>query len=163
MVVESLSCVRLFTTPWTVAHQAPPSMGFSRQEYWSGLPFAFNSLYFLERFYAHSKTEHHDKDFLYSRCPLNAVTPLYQHPIHYLCVWFTVTAGEHASHVVTVQSPPFALRFTPALERATGLDKCAVTSLQHHPEPFCGPKNLLFSANRFYFILFWLHRVTFGP
>ena len=34
-----LSCVRLFATPWTVAHQAPPSMGFSRQEYWSGLPF----------------------------------------------------------------------------------------------------------------------------
>ena len=36
--VQSLSCVRLFTTPWTVAYQAPPSMGFSRQEYWSGLP-----------------------------------------------------------------------------------------------------------------------------
>ena len=34
-----LSCVRLFVTPWTVASQAPPSMGFSRQEYWSGLPF----------------------------------------------------------------------------------------------------------------------------
>ena len=32
------SCVRLFATPWTVAHQAPLSMGFSRQEYWSGLP-----------------------------------------------------------------------------------------------------------------------------
>ncbi|KAM7227343.1 hypothetical protein CapIbe_021756, partial [Capra ibex] len=31
--------VRLFATPWTVARQAPPSMGFSRQEYWSGLPF----------------------------------------------------------------------------------------------------------------------------
>ena len=30
--------VRLFATPWTVAHQAPLSMGFSRQEYWSGLP-----------------------------------------------------------------------------------------------------------------------------
>ena len=29
----------LFATPWTVAYQAPPSMGFSRQEYWSGLPF----------------------------------------------------------------------------------------------------------------------------
>ena len=28
-----------FATPWTVVHQAPPSMGFSRQEYWSGLPF----------------------------------------------------------------------------------------------------------------------------
>ena len=37
--VKSLSCVRLFVTPWTVAHQAPPSMGLSRQEYWSGLPF----------------------------------------------------------------------------------------------------------------------------
>ena len=33
------SRVRLFATPWTVAHQAPLSMGFSRQEYWSGLPF----------------------------------------------------------------------------------------------------------------------------
>ena len=36
--VQSLSHVRLFETPWTAAHQAPPSMGFSRQEYWSGVP-----------------------------------------------------------------------------------------------------------------------------
>ena len=36
---ESLSHVWLFATPWTAAHQAPPPMGFSRQEYWSGLPF----------------------------------------------------------------------------------------------------------------------------
>ena len=35
----SLSCVRLFATPWTIAYQAPPSMGFSRQGYWSELPF----------------------------------------------------------------------------------------------------------------------------
>ena len=51
--VKSLSRVWLFATPWTVAHQAPPSMGFSRQEDWSGVPlpsltcniaFAFNSL-----------------------------------------------------------------------------------------------------------------------
>ena len=34
--VKSLSCVRLVATPWTVALQAPPSMGFSRQQYWSG-------------------------------------------------------------------------------------------------------------------------------
>ena len=34
-----LSCVQLFATPWTMAHQAPLSMGFSRQEYWSGVPF----------------------------------------------------------------------------------------------------------------------------
>ena len=37
--VQSLSHVWLFATPWTVAYQAPPSMGFSRQENWSGLPF----------------------------------------------------------------------------------------------------------------------------
>ena len=37
--LNSLSHVRLFETPWTVAHQALPSMGFSRQKYWSGLPF----------------------------------------------------------------------------------------------------------------------------
>ena len=36
--VKSLSHVWLLATPWTAAHQAPPSMGFSRQEYWSGLP-----------------------------------------------------------------------------------------------------------------------------
>ena len=34
-----LNCVQLFVTPWTVAHQAPLSMEFPRQEYWSGLPF----------------------------------------------------------------------------------------------------------------------------
>ena len=37
--MKSLSCVRLFVTPWTVAYQASPSMGFPRQGYWSGLPF----------------------------------------------------------------------------------------------------------------------------
>ena len=37
--MKSLSCIRLFLTPWTVAYQALQPMGFSRQEYWSGLPF----------------------------------------------------------------------------------------------------------------------------
>ena len=36
-MLSCFSCVRLFVIPWTVAHQAPLSMGFSRQEYWSGL------------------------------------------------------------------------------------------------------------------------------
>ena len=39
MHAQSLSCGPLFVTPWTVARQAPLSMGFSRQEYCSGLPF----------------------------------------------------------------------------------------------------------------------------
>ena len=39
--VKSLSRVRLLATPWTAAYKAPPSMGFSRQEYWSGVPLPF--------------------------------------------------------------------------------------------------------------------------
>ena len=38
-MISCFSCVQLFVTPWTVAHQAPLYVGFSRQEYWSGLPF----------------------------------------------------------------------------------------------------------------------------
>ena len=41
--VKLLSRVRLFATPWTVAYQAAQSMEFSRQEYWSGLPFSFST------------------------------------------------------------------------------------------------------------------------
>ena len=40
MCAQSLSCTRLFLTPWTVAHQAPLPLGFLKQEYWSGLPFS---------------------------------------------------------------------------------------------------------------------------
>ena len=43
--VKSLSRVRLLATPWTAAYQAPPSMGFSRQEYWSGVPSPFQGPY----------------------------------------------------------------------------------------------------------------------
>ena len=39
MKVKSLSRVQLFATPWTVVYQAPPSIGFSKQQYWSGLLF----------------------------------------------------------------------------------------------------------------------------
>ena len=38
LLLSRFSCVRLFATSWTAAYQAPPSMGFSRQEYWSGVP-----------------------------------------------------------------------------------------------------------------------------
>ena len=44
--VKLLSLVRLLVTPWTAAHQAPPSMGFSRQEYWSGVPLPSPLLWF---------------------------------------------------------------------------------------------------------------------
>ena len=61
--VKSLSPVRLLATPWTAAHQAPPSMGFSRQEYWSGVPLPSPSNYIRSckrtqrwPFYDHSET-----------------------------------------------------------------------------------------------------------
>ena len=43
--VKSLNHVQLFATLWTVAYQAPPSMGFSKQEYWSGLPFPYPGIF----------------------------------------------------------------------------------------------------------------------
>ena len=39
LLLSRFSCVRLCVTPQTAAHQAPPSLGFSRQDHWSGLPF----------------------------------------------------------------------------------------------------------------------------
>ena len=48
MTVKLLSRVQLLATSWTAAHQAPPSMGFSRQEYWSGVPLPSPSLIIRE-------------------------------------------------------------------------------------------------------------------
>ena len=47
--VVTKSCLTLFMTPQTVAHQAPLSMGFSRQEYWNGLPFPFPGIFLTQR------------------------------------------------------------------------------------------------------------------
>ena len=54
-LVKSLSRVRLLATPWTAAHQAPPSMGLSRQEYWSGVPLP--SPYFVSEHVVVQSTE----------------------------------------------------------------------------------------------------------
>ena len=51
--VKSLSSVQLFVTPWTVANQAPLSMGFSRQESWSVLPFPSTHKYIYKYIYTH--------------------------------------------------------------------------------------------------------------
>ena len=56
MKVKSLSRVRLLGTPWTAAYQAPPSMGFFRQEYWSGLPLPSPGFFF---FFFLGKTQTH--------------------------------------------------------------------------------------------------------
>ena len=49
MKVKSLSRVQPSATPWTTAHQAPPSMGFSRQEYWSGVPLPAPATYKIDK------------------------------------------------------------------------------------------------------------------
>jgi len=48
---KSLSCAWLLATPWTAAYQAPPSMGFSRQEYWSGVPLPSPDLTLVDCFF----------------------------------------------------------------------------------------------------------------
>ena len=66
--VKSLSRVRLLATPWTAAYQSPPSMGFSMQEYWSGVPLPspswtrnlFFSKQFADEFYNQEKKIKHD-------------------------------------------------------------------------------------------------------
>jgi len=55
--VKSLSPVRLFATPWTAAYQAPQFMGFSRQEYWSGVPLPSPSVSIDWRIRFHLSTE----------------------------------------------------------------------------------------------------------
>ena len=73
----SLSRVRLFTTPWTAAYQGPPSMGFSRQEYWSGVPLPSLRIF------------HYLPLFLYFPPPL-----LFNHSVHsdglLLMLWFSL-------------------------------------------------------------------------
>ena len=47
-MLRRFSCVRLSVTPWTLARQAPLSMGFSRQEYWSGLHFLLQGIFLIQ-------------------------------------------------------------------------------------------------------------------
>ena len=66
--VKSLSCVRLLATPWTAANQAPPSMGFSRQEYWSGVPLP--SLITSQKFLVYSMYQNHSAAWDHHCCQL---------------------------------------------------------------------------------------------
>ena len=63
--IKSLSCAWLVVTPWTAAYQAPPSMGFSRQEYWSGVPLPSPCFHFIPIYLPWSGgTESHNLKFL---------------------------------------------------------------------------------------------------
>ena len=71
MKAKTFSHVRLLATPWTAAYQAPPSMGFSRQEYWSGVPF---SNYIAEQMSKGIVTAH---KFLFTNFAISSVTLQY--------------------------------------------------------------------------------------
>ena len=79
--VKSLSCVRLLATPWTVAYQAPASMGFSRQEYWSGVPLPlFQGIFPTQGWNPASlKSTCIGRWVLYHYCQLGSPTVYYKH------------------------------------------------------------------------------------
>ena len=89
--VKSLNHVRLLATPWTAAHQAPPSTGFSRQEDWSGVPSPcpFNSLHIYNSFHYHtcsSQLYHHFGEINFSAY---IIWMMYITAGQYSAVWFS--------------------------------------------------------------------------
>ena len=83
--MKLLSHVRLFVIPWTVAYQAPPSMGFSRQEYCSGLPFPSPGDLSDPGIEPGSPTV--EADALTSEPPGKTVENLDPHKLHTPCLW----------------------------------------------------------------------------
>ena len=86
--MKSLSCVRLLVTPWTAAHQAPLSMRFSRQEYWSGVPLPSPTI-ILHTFNFFQNSMLHIARSLrspfYSTFPSSSVSPNHNLLILYCC------------------------------------------------------------------------------
>ena len=79
--VKSLSRIRLLVTSWTAAYQDPPSMGFSRQEYWSGVPLpsprtrAVNFIIRLQRDNTRTRFQTHSSDSKSSTCLITSAIP----------------------------------------------------------------------------------------
>ena len=79
--VKSFSRVWLFATPWTAAHQAPPSMGFSRQEYWSGVPSPSPSMGRVHKVHAPLSMEFSRQKYWSG---LSFPSPIYMHTLIWL-------------------------------------------------------------------------------
>ena len=94
--VKLLSRIRLFVTPWTVACQAPPSIGFPRQEYWSGLPFPFPGLHCKLCLFCVNQLLCHEK--VYAATILNwsvkSVVSIKQVPEFFLWTLYWAAAGR---------------------------------------------------------------------
>ena len=99
---HSVSHIQLFTTPWTAAHQAPPSIGVSRQEYWSGVP--------------HTVPQIHSPAFWsWMRIQVPACAVLRAYPRPWLSVWWRDMAQQSAG--------PLSLSDTLSLSTATKPDQ----------------------------------------
>ena len=99
--VKSLSRVRLLATPWTAAYQAPPSMGFSRQEYWSGVPLpSLNQTYSLYNTYKAYIPVGLATDFLWF------LSKNKRHIFHFPQKLYWTTYSPFCSTTLTVEHPP---------------------------------------------------------
>ena len=101
--MKLLSCVQLFTTPWSAAYQAPPSMGFSRQEYWSGVPLPSPQSYSIPCLISDKNIIAKLKTFLlvYERktC-FSSVSPVRSHlPAHSGHCWYQMCLCGGVSHI----------------------------------------------------------------
>ena len=145
--MKSLSCVQLFATLWTVSYQAPPSMGFSRQEYWSGLPFPSPGDLPNPGIKPGSPTL--QADALTSEPPEKPLKVTSYHLCHIMChnwhlIMFTMFNGLEVSHRSSLPSRGEDHTgvtggcATELLSGKWGLEPCHTASLQ--------PRHLLFPA-----------------
>ena len=109
--MKSLSCVQLFATPWTEAYQAPPSMGFSRQEYWSGLPLSFPFLHTLSSIYCYYgffDDGHSDQCEVISHCGLICISLIMNDVEHlFVCLIAICIVCLLSRNVCLYLLPPF--------------------------------------------------------
>ena len=94
--VKSLSHVRLLATPWTTAYQAPPSMGFSRQEHWSGVPSPSQDLNTYIYIYTYTYT------YIYTHIWICICTHIYKHMKEIVFPYRSLQDIEYSSLCYTV-------------------------------------------------------------
>ena len=124
--VKSLSRVQLLSTPWTGAYQAPPSMRFSRQEYWSGLPFPSPSILYSALLFTSPLRK--STFFPVLSTPINGdlVSPLSQaHPLR-------VNLKSSFSLVTSNRSLRMSWSLPPLLFLATSWSSISVHCHRHH-------------------------------
>ena len=118
--MKSLSRVQLFATPWTLAHQASPSTGFSRQEYWSGLPFRHIFLRSLSPIGSQQYESNHSS-FTYCCILCNSTSMFWVYYIHMMnfnkdfCTFFFTFCIENSMIQENTRKTHFLMDFFPVM------------------------------------------------